>query len=72
MKINCDLSSIADQKSWLKSEKIVKKSIEDGEKFYSPMGYIDIYESLPGFEPHEDYTNNQKIKSKWQKQTGIG
>ena len=60
-----------EKKYWLKPETIVEKSITFLESLTPLWQEIDIYEPLPGFKPQEYYTNSQKIKSKWQRQTGI-
>ncbi|NES82525.1 MAG: SDR family NAD(P)-dependent oxidoreductase [Moorea sp. SIO2B7] len=60
-----------DKKYWLKPEKIVKNSIVSLGNLTPLWQEIDIYEPLPGFKPHEYYTNHQQIQTKWQRQTGI-
>ena len=60
-----------EKKYWLKPETIVTKSIAYLENSTPLWQEIDVYEPLPGFKPHEYYTNYQKIKTKWQRQTGI-
>ena len=60
-----------EKKYWLKPETIVTKSIAYLENSTPLWQEIDVYEPLPGFKPQEYYTNYQKIKTKWQRQTGI-
>lgn len=60
-----------EKKYWLKPETVVERSIASLESLTPFWQEIDVYEPLPGFKPQEYYTNYQKIKSKWQRQTGI-
>ena len=60
-----------EKKYWLKPETVVERAIAALESFTPLWQEIDVYEPLPGFNPQEYYTDFQKIKSKWQRQTGI-
>jgi len=61
-----------EKKYWLKPEKIVKQSVAQLEKLTPLWQEIDVYEPLPGFDPHTYYNNYDQIQNKWERQMGLG
>ncbi len=64
-------ATIEEKQYWLKPVKIVRNSIDALECLTPLWQEIDIYEPMPGFDPHSYYNNPQKIQQKWKRQMGL-
>eukprot|EP01126_Amoeba_proteus_P024402 TRINITY_DN245_c0_g1_i2.p1 TRINITY_DN245_c0_g1~~TRINITY_DN245_c0_g1_i2.p1 ORF type:complete len:258 (-),score=52.00 TRINITY_DN245_c0_g1_i2:72-845(-) len=60
-----------EKKFWLKPSTILDRSIPHLNATSPLWEEIDVYEFMPGFLPEDYYRNHDKIKDKWDRQTGV-